>query len=195
MSITLRLRRGLRLFTLGSGPLKRRSDRLEFAARILLTLTLLLALPLAIAAGRSVAAGLSATAQHQAHTRTPERATLLHDAAAQPSAGDLQVSTSATWLGPDGQGHVGHVPASPGARAGTSVAIWVDRSGRVVEPPMSAAAAEDEALVAGCVIFLGIVIAGLSVHLVVQALLTRQRNRRWEAGWQAVEPLWVSRFG
>lgn len=185
----------MRLFTLGSGPLKRRSDRLEFAARILLTLILLLATPLAVAAGRSVAAGLDATAAHQAHTRTPERATLLRDAVAQPSGGGPQVPTSATWLGRDGQAHVGRVPVSPGARAGTSVAIWVDRSGRPVEPPISAAAAEDEGLVAGCVIFLGIVIAGLSMHLVVHALLTRQRHRRWAAGWQAVAPLWASRFG
>lgn len=195
MPMSPRLRRGLRLFTLGSGPLKRRSDRLEFAARILLVLILLLAFPIAIAGGRSVATGLEATAQHQADTRTPERATLLHDAPAQPPEGDMQVATTATWQAPDGTTHLGTVPASPGAHAGTSVDIWVDRSGRPVEPPMSRAAIDDEALVAGSVIFLGVVIAGLSMHLVVQALLTRQRNRRWAAGWQAVEPLWVSRFG
>jgi hypothetical protein len=60
---------------------------------------------------------------------------------------------------------------------------------------MSTAGVQDEALVAGSVISLGVVIAALTMHLVVQALLTRQRHRRWEAGWQAVEPLWVSRFG
>lgn len=195
MSISPRLRRGLRLVTLGSGPLKRRSDRLEFAWRILLTLVLLLALPIAVAGGRSVGTGLAATAQLQASTRTPERATLLSDAPAQPAADRVDVTTSATWLGPDGRPHTGEVSASPGARAGSVVDIWVDRSGRPVEAPMSMAAADDEALVAGSVIFLGVIIAGLSLHLVVLALLTRQRNRRWAAGWLAVEPLWASRFG
>ena len=192
--LRLRLRRGLRVFTLGSGPLKRRSDRLEFAWRVLLTLTLLLGIPLAVAAGNSVAAGLHATAHQQAQSRALERATLLRDAPAQPSADGLDVTTSATWLGPDGRSHTGNVAASPGARAGSSVDIWVDRSGRPVEAPMSAAAADDEALVAAAVTFLAVVIAGLSLHLVVHVLLTRQRNRRWEAGWQSVEPLWVSRF-
>ena len=195
MSIPLRLRRAGRLFTLGSGPLTRGSDRLEFAWRILLTLTLLLAAPLGVIAGRAVAAGLDATAQHQAHTRTQERATLLRDAAARPSAGGLGVSTSATWPGPDGRAHVGTVAAPPGARAGSPVDIWVDRSGRPAEPPMSHDAVVDQALVAGAVTFFGVVIAGLSLHLIVLGLLARQRNRRWEAGWQAVEPLWVSRFG
>lgn len=192
---SLPFRRALRRFALGSGPLKRGSDRLEFASRLLLTLLLLLAAPLAVAAGSSVAAGVDATVQHQAHTRLPERATLLRDAAAQPSPGSLQTATLAAWLGPDGTFHVGSVPARPGTRAGTSVGIWVDRAGRPVEAPLAAGTARAQALVAGAVTFLAVVIAGLALHLSVLGVLNRRRSRRWETGWQAVQPLWGSHFG
>lgn len=195
MSIPPRLRRGVRLFTLGSGPLKRGSDRLEFASRLLLLLTLLLAAPLAVAVGHTVAAGLDATVAQQAHDRFPGRATLLSDATAEPSSDSLQAPTPATWLGPEGLSRVGTVPAPTGARAGTSVGIWVDRSGRPVEAPMSAGDVGPQALVAGAVTFLAAVIGGLSVHLAVLGLVNRRRSRRWETGWQAVQPLWVSRFG
>jgi len=161
----LPLRRALRRFALGSGPLRRGSDRLEFASRLFLALLLLLAAPLAVAAGHSVAAGVDATVQHQAHTRLPERATLLRDAAAQPSPGSLQASTPAAWLGPDGLSHVGSVPARPGARAGSSVGIWVDRAGRPVEAPLVAGSVRAQAIVAGVVVFLAVVIAGLAAGL------------------------------
>ena len=199
MSTPLPSRRGLvgrslRRFTLGSGPLKRRSDRVELVSRIMLALALLAAAPLAVTAGTTLSASLSATAAAQARSSVQEQATLLADAATRPTPGSQTVPTSATWPGPDGTAHTGAVAAPPGARAGTTVKVWVDRSGEPVEAPLSDAAIADEALVAGAVTFLGVVIVALSVHLVVLWLLARRRARRWEAGWAQVEPLWVSRF-
>ena len=168
---------------------------MEFASRLLLALLLLLGAPLGAAAGHSVAARVDATVQQLAHTRLPERATLLRDAAAQPSPGSLQASTPATWLGPDGLSHVGSVAARPGARAGSSVGIWVDPAGRPAEAPPAARSVRDQALVAGVVTFLAVVIVGLAVHLSVVGVLNRRRSRRWEIGWQSVQPLWGSSFG
>lgn len=195
MSIPPHPRRALRRFTLGSGPLKRGTDRVEFAARILLVLTLMLAAPLGLVAGRTLTAGLDATVHQQSHDRLQERATLLRDAAAEPATGSLQTPTPATWLGPDGLAHVGTVPARPGARAGTSVGIWVDRSSRPVEAPLPAGEVGTQAVVAGVVTFLAVVILGLAVHLTVVGVLDRRRSRDWESGWLAVQPLWGSHFG
>ena len=75
-------RRLFRRFALGSGPLKRGTDRLQFVARVLLLITVLTAIPVALAVvtanysqGRTVAAA-EAAARHQV------TATLLVDAAA-----------------------------------------------------------------------------------------------------------------
>ena len=62
MSTSSPARRLLRRFTLGSGPLKRRSDRLEFLSRVVLTLTLLAAVPIGVATGTAMAGNLTATA-------------------------------------------------------------------------------------------------------------------------------------
>ncbi len=195
MHTTLSLRSAVRRFTLGSGPLKRRSDRVEFASRIFLLLALLAAAPLGVAAGTVVADGMGATAHQQALSRVQEQATLLSDAAADPSSGAIDVPTRATWLGPDGVAHSGTVSAPVGLRAGSSMTVWIDRSsGRPVDAPLTDAVITDQSLVVGAVTFLGAVIVGLSVHLIVVGVLARQRSRRWEAGWQQVEPLWISRF-
>ena len=194
MRTTLSLRSVLRRFTLGSGPLKRRSDRVEFVSRLFLVLALLSAAPVAVAVGTAVADGLDATVHQQLLTRHPVRATLLNDAASSTTTGAVDVPTMATWLGPDGVAHAGKVQAPPGLRAGSSIDVWVDRGGSPVEAPMTDAVITDQSLVAGAVSFLGMVILGLSVHLSVVGVLARQRSRRWETGWQQVEPLWISRF-
>ena len=98
-----------RRFTLGSGPLKPTSDRIEFLSRVVLVLLLLAALPVGLVVGAG---------------RRP--------------------------------------PCTPSPRS---------RPRRATPP-----------------------IAGLSGHLVVVRLLEHRRTRRWERGWAAVEPLWVSRF-
>jgi hypothetical protein len=186
-------RRLLRRFTLGSGPLKRRSDRLEFLSRIVLALTLLAAGPVGVATGTVMAGDLSATAAARSSALVEGRATLLRNAPAQPTNTDGTAATPATWAMPAGA-QVGTVPAPPGTRAGASVPVWLDRSGRPAQAPTGRPEIVDQALVAGAVTVLGTVIAGLVLHLVVIWLLGRQRARRWEAGWQSVEPLWVTRF-
>jgi hypothetical protein len=187
-------RRLLRRFTLGSGPLKRRSDRLEFLSRIVLALALLAAGPAGILAGTGLAGHLSSDAAARASSLVEVRATLLRDAPGQATAADGTAATAATWAVPGGAARVGTVAAAPGTHAGTSVPVWLDRSGRPAEAPTARPEIVDQALVAGAVTVLGTVIAGLSLHLVVVWLLGRQRARRWAAGWESVEPLWVTRF-
>jgi hypothetical protein len=182
-----------RRFTLGSGPLKRTSDRLEFLSRVALALALLVAVPVGLLAGAAAYVDVSATAQQQADTRSPETATLLLDA---PDSGTAEISvpTSATWTTPDGTTRTGEVDASPGAVAGTTVDVWVDERGRITERPLTEGEVTGQAVVIGILIALALVIVGMCSHMVVLWVLERRRYRRWEAGWASVAPLWVSRF-
>ncbi|NYJ08760.1 Rv1733c family protein [Petropleomorpha daqingensis] len=182
-----------RRFTLGSGPLKRASDRAEFASRVVLALALLLAVPLGLLAGAMASTAVTAVEQQQAATRTMETATLLADAG-NGGSDAVTVPTSARWTAPDGGARTGDVEARPGARAGSTVDIWVDADGRRTERPLTDGEVVGQAVVIGVLVGLGVVIAGMTSHLVVVWLLERGRVRGWEKGWASVEPLWVSRF-
>ena len=182
-----------RRFTLGSGPLKRTSDRVEHASRLVLALALLLAVPLGLLAGAVAYSSVSATARHEAATRFPEAATLLENSAGSGPVG-VSVPTRATWTTPGGATRTGTVNAKPGMPAASTVDIWVDDDGRLTPPPLTEGEAVGQSVVIGVLAVLALVIAGMTGHLVVLWLLERRRMRLWERGWTSVEPLWVSRF-
>jgi hypothetical protein len=182
-----------RRFTLGSGPLKRMSDRVEFLSRVALALALLLSIPLGLRAGTAAYLSLAATADQQAAARSPQTATLLADAARDWS-GAASVPTQATWTTPDAAVRTGVIDAAPGALAGSTVEVWVDGTGRITARPLTDSQVTGQGVVIGALTALGLLIAGMSTHLTVLWLLERRRIRRWEAGWTAVEPLWVTRF-
>jgi hypothetical protein len=175
-----------RRFTLGSGPLKRTSDRLQFLSRLLLVLFALAVVPLGALVAVDASGHLQAAAREQAAARSLVTATLLADAGGQ----DGTVRVTATWATADGVPHAGRVPAPAGSRAGTVVRVWVDRSGAVTGPPMGdgdVAADTIAAVILGPGVLLGL--AGLG-HLGLVAALDRRRLRRWAADWAEVEPLW-----
>ncbi|WP_448628134.1 Rv1733c family protein [Geodermatophilus sp. URMC 64] len=183
-----------RRFVLGSGPLKRTSDRVEFLSRLVLLLALLTAVPAGLVVGGTAAADLRAVAEEQAATRQQASATLLSDAPEHSGSYPRKVPAAAVWTGPDGGSRTGDVDAPAGARAGSPVAIWVDPDGRVTEAPLTDSEITGQGVVLGALTTIGVIIAGLSSHLFVLWQLERHRFRRWEAGWAAVEPLWASRF-
>ena len=86
--------------------------------------------------------------------------------------------------------HTGLVRAPQGLDAGTTVTIWIDRSGAAVPEPMSARnGLEMAGITAGAVIF-----AGLAALAVLWAVLGRVlmtcNSAAWEQEWRQVAPLW-----
>ena len=77
-----RFRRAVHAFTLGSGPLKRRSDRLQLLGRIVVVLAVVTAPGLAVAAATATTAHLESVAAAEAADRHASRALLLQDAPA-----------------------------------------------------------------------------------------------------------------
>jgi hypothetical protein len=178
----------LRRFTLGSGPLKRSSDRLQFLSRLLLLLTVLAVVPLSAVVGASVSGHLHEVSRQQHQDRTSVAATLLFDAGR--TADGTTVPTAAAWAGADGVPRTGEVPAPDGARAGSVVPVWVDRTGTVTSAPLAdgdIAADTIASVVLGPGVGLGLVAL---LHVVLVAVLDRRRARDWAEGWAAVEPLW-----
>jgi hypothetical protein len=186
-------RRLLRRFTLGSGPLKRGSDRVQFGARILLLLLLLTAVPVALAVATATATQTRSIADAQAADRHLVTATLAEDAALPTDDADHAgpgTSVLATWTSPAGMTHTGIVDVHVDAKAGSTVTIWVDRSGDVTTRPLGDADVVARALGYAVPTFFGASALAILGYLGLRGLIDRSRMRRWTADWAVVEPVW-----
>jgi hypothetical protein len=193
------LSRSLRWFTLGSGPLKRGSDRLQVAGRLVVVLALLAAPSLAVAATTVTTAQLEARAEAEAAERSRVDAVLLEDApeAAGSGYGDrepVKVPARAVWPVPGGAERQGVVLVRPHTAAGTAVPVWVNRAGNVTSAPLDRSRTDRSAMTVGAVVLLGVPLATWTLYAFLRAALDAHRGRRWAQGWAAVEPEWVSRL-
>ena len=176
-------------------PLRRGTDRVEGALRLVMIILAVLAVPAA-----SVAAGRWADhyALHQAQVqRTVDHqvtAVLLRDA---PAIGTPDPYTSvqtawvpARWQPPGQPPRTGEVLAVVGARKGSTVRTWIDPSGAVTDPPL------DHHVVAGDVVMAvtaTLLLSGLllmAAWALARRLLDRRRLRAWETEWRASGPQW-----
>ena len=182
----------VRRFTLGSGRLKRRSDRVQFAARVLLLILLVTAAPVALAVADATGSQTRGLANAQAAARHQVGATLLADAPPAPDAAhpELRSAVRASWTAPSGVEREGIVDVRAGTKAGTSVSIWVDRTGNATTRPLGTADVVSRAIGYGVATFLGISTLAAVSYLAVRVLLDRHRMRRWAADWAVVEPVW-----
>ena len=181
-------------FVLGSGPLKRSSDRVQVLARVLHVLTVLTAIPIALAVATATDSSMRTTADTQAASRHRVDATLLEEAVA-PLGGDPEravqtAEVQATWIDTSGAVRDGLVRAPVGADEGSTVTVWIDDSGAVTSAPMNGSQVVGQAVLASVGAFTGISISALLAYVAFRRLLERGRMRRWAEGWAAVEPVW-----
>jgi len=193
-------RRWLRRFTLGSGPMKRGSDRVQVAGRIVVVVSLLVAPPLAVAATTVTTHNLEVLAAAEAAERSHVAAVLLENAPEAPQGtGDggqasLRVLATAVWPVPGGAEREGLVQVRPETAAGTAVPVWVDRDGDLTRAPAGRSDIDSAAMTMGAVFLIGIPLAAWALYAVLCAALDAHRQRRWAQGWAAVEPEWVTRL-
>lgn len=187
-----RAARLLRRFTLGSGPLKRRSDRLEVLGRCLVLALLLAAVPVTLLVATGVAAGLRAEAAAQAAQRHQVTASLAADVPLPTDANSDYPQSVVAWVTwRDGSGlHVTPASVLAGTKAGAPVLVWLDRRGRVSAPPLDDDAVTAQAVGAGLVVACGTWTVVMVGHLIFRLLLDRRRLRQWELDWAVVEPRW-----
>jgi hypothetical protein len=183
-----------RRLALGTGPLKRSSDRLQFLARVLLGCTLLTALPIALAVATATYSGAVAEATAQAAERHQVAATLTEDA---PPASDNngvappKVRAMVVWVGPSGLERADRVIVPPGTDTGAVVHIWVDREGEPTTRPLTDGDVTARSAASGLLTYLSIASVAGGLFFAFRKALDRSRMRRWDADWAVVEPVWT----
>jgi len=176
-------------------PLRRGTDRVEAILRLVLIILAVTVVPAAAVAG-------GRWADHQAlHRAQVERATdrlvtaVLLEKAPASGVPDPYTSVQTAWVRarwqPPGQPpRTGDVQALVGARQGSTVRTWIDRSGAVTDPPA------DHRVIVGYVFVAVMVTCQLSwlvllaAAVLVRRALDRRRLNAWEAEWRASGPLW-----
>jgi hypothetical protein len=194
----LTTRRALRRFALGSGPLKRTSDRLQHLARILLVLILLIGVAIALAVATAHYTSARTEAAAQAADRHRASAELLEDERA-PSDGDGDgdgdirdvLGAAAVWTDSSGVERRGVIPVPEGAQAGSTVSIWIDREGTRTTRPVSNGDVATESAGYALLTYIGISMVAFGAYRSFRKLLDRNRSRRWAAEWAKVEPVWT----
>jgi hypothetical protein len=186
----------VRLWRPDGNPLRRTADRVEGVVMAVLIAAFLTGAPLAaLAAGDAAAATGSRIAAAQASWhRVP--AVLLRDAAADSHAmfqASLEALVPARWTAPDGVPRTGEIYVPAGAKAGSTVLVWADGSGRLTEMPLRPGdVAEEIALAASLTT---VAVAGLlvAIGLLARWVLDRRRLAAWDARWKATGPQWTGR--
>jgi hypothetical protein len=190
-----RLRRALRRFTLGSGPLKRPSDRIEVLGRVLVALSVLAAVPLAFLASAITRGSMASTAAVQAADRHAARAVVLTDTRAPDptaSAALEVVRTEVRWPGARGVVRRGQLLLPAGTRAGTAIPVWVDRGGNLTTAPLDEQSIGGTSFAAGVAVVLVVPLVAWGLHVLLCAVLDARRRRQWAQGWARVEREWSS---
>jgi len=178
-----------------SNPLRRRTDRIEAAIRLAAVILLLVAVPIAtIAVGRQV----DHLALRQAHAQQAAdhqvTAVLLQQAQAtgvpDPYTSIQLTYVLARWQPPSQAPRSGQVLAAAGARAGSTVKVWVDASGAVTSPPPDHRMIAGDVCIASIVACLVACLLVLGSNALARRVLDYRRLRAWDAEWRAAGPLW-----
>jgi hypothetical protein len=190
------IRRFVRWIGVDRNPLRRRIDRFETAARLLLALAFLICAPLlAPAIGHlSQAAGLRQV-QHEASWRQVN-AVLLRPAPRQFYGYGSPATNWVTgrWRAPSGASRVGQVPARIGVPAGTKLRIWVNRAGRPTgRRPMTITMVEVRSVLLAIGSVVGLAVALLLLTGLVRVTLNRRRMACWGIEWACFGPRWTTR--
>ncbi|BDT91981.1 hypothetical protein IFM12275_19570 [Nocardia sputorum] len=99
------------------------------------------------------------------------------------------VPARVSWKDADGVAHTGDYQSTTVVEPGSTVPIWLNERGAIVEPPSaSQPASKAVMLTAGAVLGVSVVFAGS--YLLVRRGLDRRRLRRWETEWIAADLTW-----
>ena len=179
---------------MGSGPLKRTSDRLQFLARLLLVCSLAAAIPVALIVASVVHAQALTEATAQSLERHQVDAELVADPPVIAGVADdfpRALRAPAVWRPPSGREHGGLVVVPAGARVGSIVPIWVDQDGDLTTRPLDGEGVLTRAVDMAVGTYLLTSSLAVGVYLAFLVALDHSRLRRWAADWAVTEPVWT----
>jgi hypothetical protein len=174
----------------GRNELRRPADRIETAVIVSLVAAFLTA---AVAA--ACFAGHLYQSEHTAAAGLRPTVAVLSQPG--PAAMTPAAAVGARWRLPNGTERSGTLttataPAIYHAPAGTSVQIWLDRSGEPAAPPPSPEDMIFLALLAGITATAGAAVVLILCYTFCRRVLDRHRLAGWESAWAAVGPRWTS---
>ncbi|MDH2425466.1 hypothetical protein [Sphaerisporangium sp. TRM90804] len=186
--------RCVRRYRFDRNPLRRRSDRIEAVALLATLLAVLVSVWPAVLAGQAVYRHGAAMERSDPGARHSVTAVLLEDAAGGGTAAAqgtiLGVQAKARWHTPDGRERIGVVSVPADARAGSSLKMWVDSTGRAASAPRTHAQTVADSTVAAFGVFAGTA-AVLFLNLAaVRWMLNRRRYAEWEQEWTSIRDRW-----
>jgi hypothetical protein len=114
-----------------------------------------------------------------------------------PVATTRAAAVGARWRLPDGTERSGTLtsvtaPAIYHAPAGTSVQVWLGRSGEPEAPPPSSNGMIFSAVLAGIIATARAAVVLILCYIFCRTVLGRHRLAGWESAWAAVGPRWTS---
>jgi hypothetical protein len=181
---------------LDGNSLRRRIDKAGLFGTAGLLAVFLAGAPLASVAVAHAVAGAVTAEQHGQRTWRQVQAVLQQDAPIAPGEYDGSYGswTWARWTAPAGHPMEGLITVQEGAKAGSRVPIWITPSGQWAGTRLSRAAAGLRVALAviATVVVLAAALTGVSAMF--RRWLDRHRLAGWEAGWNAVGPLWTEQF-
>jgi hypothetical protein len=188
-----RIRRS-RMFGWDGNPLRRRADRFEAGVLAGLIMVFLIGAPIlvAVAGHWAQAAGMRALRAEATWTRVS--ATVQRSAPGQSDTSpgpEGTVWVQGRWTAPDGQPHRGRIAISPGATAGGTVRIWVNRSGSPSMAPQGRAQLLGWTPIAEVGTALALVLIFPLAVFAERWLFGRRRLADWHSAWRAEEPRWT----
>jgi hypothetical protein len=177
-------------------PLRRHSDVVE--AWIVLA-GWVLALVVGVLAGLWAAQySQSAFAARLAQVR-PVPAVLTDDAARSPSSGrgydDGRVWAAVRWTDPDGVVHTDRAKVAPGVPVGTQVTVWTNQADRIVQAPVTGAAADLQSALTGVLVAPAAGALVWGAGRLVRGRLIRRRLAEWDEEWRKIGPRWGNLSG
>jgi hypothetical protein len=172
-------------------PLRRGTDRAEATIIALTLITFLVIGPLSamLAAGWAAAAASKPGPGHRHHVP----AVLLTSASPDTGGifgGIVQPHARARWSGPGRAVRTGEVPVPPGAIAGSTVPIWTDDSGRLVDPPAGPGQLAASMSLAAALAVMGAGLLLVFAQGLARSILNRRRMAAWDRGWRSIGPMW-----
>lgn len=187
--------RGLaRRLLVGTGPLKRVSDRIEMVFRLLLMAAVMAAAPVGILQATTIYDDEAEVSPQEARDHQAVRAVVVADPpAADALPAEALVTVPVAFTAPDGTPVRAAVPVWATTRAQDRITVWVSVHGRLTGPPEERPRSVARAVWEGTLIGLTLPVAAWTLLGWAHVVLEARRLRQWRAEWVTVEPLWTYR--
>ncbi|MEV3971535.1 hypothetical protein AB0K68_25855 [Streptomyces sp. NPDC050698] len=142
------------------------------------------------AAGLLAAGTVQQAVERQRAETRQVTAVVTEDAPGPPparAASDHRVWGKVRWTAPDGSTHREEARVAPEAPAGSTVSVWVNRSGDLTTPPVSGGEAWLHTAMGGALA--GVFAGGtaLGAMWLTRLALDRRRMAQWDAEWERID--------